>query len=172
MYAVNSLVLVSKKSKQQIPDCFSVGRCDVSEWGPRDRMGGGIEGTTGNNKNKVFIGWKDKKEMKQVKSASVTKDPQVAGLGLQLAYANWPLSISQRKCNRLAAYCWIYVYLKISMISSKNCLNAINYSCLSSWRDVSRKLFASFIVSLTTGAEQQKQLEAILGQLPYNLHIS
>ena len=55
MYAVNSLVLVSKKSKQQIPDCVSVGRFDVSEWGPRDQMGGGNEGTTGNNKNKVFI---------------------------------------------------------------------------------------------------------------------
>ena len=56
MYAVNSLVLVSKKLKQQIPDCVSVGRFDVSEWDPWDRMGGGIEGTTGNNKNKVFIG--------------------------------------------------------------------------------------------------------------------
>ena len=88
MYAVNSLVLVSKKSKQQIPDCFSVGRCDVSEWGPRDWMCGGIEGTTGYNKNKVFIGKKGKKEMRQVKSVQVTKDPQVAGLGLQLACSN------------------------------------------------------------------------------------
>ena len=106
MYAVNSLVLVSKKLKQQIPDCVSVGRCDVSEWGPRDQMGGGNEGTTGNNKNKVFIGKKDKKEMKRVKSVEVTKDPQVAGLGLQLACSNyWPLSISQRKYKRLAAYC-------------------------------------------------------------------
>ena len=68
-------------------------------------MCGGIEGTTGYNKNKVFIGKKGKKEMRQVKSVQVTKDPQVAGLGLQLAYANWLLSISQRKCNRLAAYC-------------------------------------------------------------------
>ena len=33
----------------------------MSEWDPWDRMGGGIEGTTGNNKNKVFIGKKDKK---------------------------------------------------------------------------------------------------------------
>ena len=98
MYAVYSLMLVSKKLKQQILDCVSVGRFDMSEWGPRDRMGGGIEGTTGNNKNKVFIGKKDKKEMKRVKSVQVTKDPQVAGLGLQLACSNyWLLSISQRK---------------------------------------------------------------------------
>ena len=68
-------------------------------------MCGGIEGTTGYNKNKVFIGKKGKKEMRQVKSVQVTKDPQVGGLGLQLAYANWPLSTSQRICNRLAAYC-------------------------------------------------------------------
>ena len=53
-------MLESKKLKQQIPDCVSVGRFDVSEsvWGPRDRMGGGIEGTTEYNKNKVFIGKK------------------------------------------------------------------------------------------------------------------
>ena len=54
-------MLVSKKLKQQIPDCVSVGRCDVSEWGPRDWMCGGIEGTTGYNKNKDFIGKKGKK---------------------------------------------------------------------------------------------------------------
>ena len=105
MYAVNSLVLVSKKSKQQIPDCFSVGRCDVSEWGPRDRMGGGLRVRLGTTRIGFSSVEKDKKEMKQVKSVQVTKDPQVAGLGLQLAYANWPLSTSQRICNRLAAYC-------------------------------------------------------------------
>ena len=47
-----------------------------------------LEGTTGYNKNKVFIGKKGKKEMRQVKSVQVTKDPQVAGLGLQLACSN------------------------------------------------------------------------------------
>ena len=54
-------------------------------------MGGGLRVRLGTTRIGFSSVEKDKKEMKQVKSVQVTKDPQVAGLGLQLAYAHWPL---------------------------------------------------------------------------------